>query len=103
MSKEAFIIIVDLEATEEHQSDIDKYLCFTAVESMKEEGCTVFDVSIDPENNKHFFLYEVYKNEAAFEFHKTTEHFKQWVQWNEKGAVKVNSVKKLKGHHMNFI
>jgi len=70
---------------------------------MKEEGCTVFDVCADPDDDKRFLLYEVYKNEAAFEHHKTTDHFKQWVEWNNKDAIKVHSVKKLRGHSLNFV
>ena len=44
MSKDACIIIVDLESLEGHHEKISDYIVFAAKESMKEEGCTVFDV-----------------------------------------------------------
>jgi quinol monooxygenase YgiN len=41
----------------------------------KEPGCRRFDILNLASDPNHFFLYEVYDNEAAFKAHRETEHF----------------------------
>ncbi len=55
-------------------------------------GCLAFDV-LELGDNK-FMFYEVYKNEAAVEFHKSTEHFKKWTDFKATGAVLSQTVTK---------
>ena len=43
-----------------------------------EPGCFRFDILSDPENPNRFYLYEVYRDDAAFEAHQATPHFRQW-------------------------
>ena len=52
-----------------------------------EPGCRQFDVCCDPADPQMFYLYEVYKDKAAFEAHCRTKHFLEmdaltgnWVQ-----------------------
>jgi len=40
-----------------------------------EPGCRQFDVCQDPQVATSFFLYEVYADEAAFEAHRSSQHF----------------------------
>jgi len=40
-----------------------------------EADCVVFDVCTDPEREGFVLLYEVYKDEAAFEAHLASAHF----------------------------
>ncbi len=40
-----------------------------------EPDCHQFDVSQDTDDHKRIFLYEVYTNQAAFQFHLASEHF----------------------------
>ena len=40
-----------------------------------EPDCQQFDVCRNPETTGEVFLYEVYKDAAAFEVHQKTEHF----------------------------
>ena len=42
----------------------------------RESGCVVFDVCIDPATRDYVFLYEVYRDSAAFEAHVASDHFK---------------------------
>ena len=42
-----------------------------------EPGCRQFDVCRDPHDPQLFFLYELYDDDAAFEAHLQTPHFKQ--------------------------
>ncbi len=42
----------------------------------QEAGCQVFDVCRDPADPDVVFLYEVYDDEAAFQAHLASSHFK---------------------------
>jgi len=42
----------------------------------REPDCRTFDVCMDPERPRRIFLYEVYKDEGAFQAHLESEHFK---------------------------
>ena len=43
-----------------------------------EPGCFRFDILQDGENPNRFYLYEVYKDPAAFQAHLVASHFKTW-------------------------
>ncbi len=53
-----------------------------------ETDCHQFDVSVDPQDPRRIFLYEVYTDEAAFKAHRETEHFSDFgatvSEWVEK-------------------
>lgn len=44
----------------------------------QEAGCQQFDVCVDPSSPNALFLYEVYDDEAAFQSHLKTEHFRNF-------------------------
>jgi quinol monooxygenase YgiN len=44
-----------------------------------EPGCRQFDVLVDPKDRTRVMLYEVYDDEAAFEAHQQTPHFKRYI------------------------
>jgi len=50
-----------------------------------EPGCRTFDILVDPNDATSAMLYEVYDDEAAFEAHQNTPHFKKYLdtalQW----------------------
>ena len=46
----------------------------------EEQECYQFDVTVASDDPNHIFLYEIYKNEAAFKVHLGTEHFQQFDQ-----------------------
>jgi (4S)-4-hydroxy-5-phosphonooxypentane-2,3-dione isomerase len=52
-----------------------------------EPGCRTFDILVDPNDPTSAMLYEVYDDEAAFEAHQKTAHFKKYLdtalQWLE--------------------
>lgn len=41
----------------------------------REPGCLAFDVCVDPAQPAQVFLYEIYRDAAAFEQHKREAHF----------------------------
>ena len=43
-----------------------------------EPGCLRFDVIQDPEDSHQIFLYEVYRDQAAFEAHTKAPHYLRW-------------------------
>lgn len=49
-----------------------------AAASIREPGCLRFDVVEDGEDPHRFSLYELYRDAAAFEAHKSTPHFARW-------------------------
>ena len=51
--------------------------------SRREPGCLRFDVLQDKDDKSKFVIQEVYKDEAALEDHKKTDHYNQWVIFNE--------------------
>jgi quinol monooxygenase YgiN len=44
-----------------------------------EPGCRQFDVLADPQDRSRVMLYEVYEDEAAFQAHQQTPHFKRYL------------------------
>lgn len=44
----------------------------------REPGCLVFDVCVDPAQPAQVFLYEIYRDAAAFEQHKREAHFAEF-------------------------
>jgi autoinducer 2-degrading protein len=49
-----------------------------AAESLREEGCSRFDVCVDPADEHRVFLYEMYSNKEAFAIHLASPHFKDF-------------------------
>jgi len=45
-----------------------------------EPGCRQFDVLADPADPTKVMFYEVYANEAAFQAHQQTPHFKRYIE-----------------------
>jgi autoinducer 2-degrading protein len=43
-----------------------------------EPGCVRFDVLQDSSDPNRFFFYEVYRDEAAVEAHRASEHYARW-------------------------
>ncbi len=59
----------------------EKYLAAITENGMaaaKEPGCRRFDILNLASDPNHFLLYEVYDNEAAFQAHRATDHFKKY-------------------------
>ena len=54
-----------------------------------EPGCLRFDIIQDAAEPNRIWLYEAYKDAAAFEEHKKTPHFLKWTEvvkdWREEG------------------
>lgn len=72
-----FVVIVFFEAKAAHAADFKEAITINAKASVDDEpGCRQFDVAQDAADEASFFLYEVYDDEAAFQAHVQTPHFK---------------------------
>ena len=60
----------------------DKFLAAAeddSISSVRDEpGCLRFDVLQDNSEPNHFYFYEVYRDEAAFQAHGQAPHFARW-------------------------
>ena len=43
-----------------------------------EPGCMRFDVLQDADDENHFYFYEVYQDDAAFQAHAQAPHYARW-------------------------
>jgi quinol monooxygenase YgiN len=83
-----FVNAVDLDIV---PAERDKYLAAiteNGAAAAKEPGCKRFDIVNLNSDPNHFFLYEVYDNEAAFKAHRETEHFKKYMATTGKMVAK---------------
>ena len=74
-----FSLIVTIKAKAEHREEFIEAMLENARSSARDEpGCLRFDVVQDGEDPNRLHLYELYRDEAAFEAHRQTPHFLRW-------------------------
>ena len=74
-----YILMVRLKVKHDHINDFIKASIADGTGSvLHEPNCRRFDIIQDETDPTLFAFNEVYSDEAAFEHHKTTPHFKQW-------------------------
>uniref|UniRef100_A0A7S3NIJ9 ABM domain-containing protein n=1 Tax=Aureoumbra lagunensis TaxID=44058 RepID=A0A7S3NIJ9_9STRA len=79
------IVILEIE-----ESRVEKFRQVAEIDakgSRAEAGCYRFDVLQDKEQANKFVFYEVYKDDDAIAFHKTTSHYKAWADFKKEGGV----------------
>jgi (4S)-4-hydroxy-5-phosphonooxypentane-2,3-dione isomerase len=62
------------------ENDVISVFSKLTEESRKEPGCTIFQVHRHKTEPRRFFIYELYKDDAALEAHRTTPHFLQYAR-----------------------
>ncbi len=71
-----YVVTVHFYVKPDHVADFQAAMLVNARSSVeKEPGCRRFDVTVDEKDPAHFFLFEVYDDEAAFQKHMTMDHF----------------------------
>ncbi|PKB71281.1 MAG: hypothetical protein BZY87_06155 [SAR202 cluster bacterium Io17-Chloro-G6] len=71
-----YVIVAPLQIKEGHKAEFLEALMEDARGSNNDEpGCLRFDVIQDAEDEHRIWLYEVYKDEAAFKAHTEAPHF----------------------------
>jgi len=75
-----FSIFVTLNVKSEYLEEFTNASFGDAQGSVRDEsGCFRFDINQDVEIPTRFYLYEVYRDENAFQAHLETPHFKEWI------------------------
>ncbi|MBQ8356364.1 MAG: antibiotic biosynthesis monooxygenase [Clostridia bacterium] len=72
----ATLVFVDVKP--EHIEDFRAITLYNHENSRKEDGNVRFDVLQSREDPTKFTLYEVFRDEKAAAFHKTTAHYLRW-------------------------
>ena len=75
----SFVLAVNIRIKPENVEAFMKKLADNASAARKEPGCKQFDVLVDPKDKTKVMLYEIYDDEAAFEAHQQTPHFKKYL------------------------
>jgi autoinducer 2-degrading protein len=72
-------VIATWVAREGHEDAVAELLRANSEASRAEPGCRDFTVLREVGEPRTFVLYEVYDDEAAFDAHRQSEHFKRYV------------------------
>tara|TARA_A100001011_G_C13770006_1_gene618790 strand:+ start:268 stop:558 length:291 start_codon:yes stop_codon:yes gene_type:complete len=71
-----YVITVEFIIKADHIANFKKRMLQQAYDSLqKEKDCYYFDVCLDKNNMSKVFLYEIYKDEDAFNVHLTSSHY----------------------------
>lgn len=83
------VILVTVEIQPDRLEEFRNVMEIDAVGSMTREngGCLRFDVLESASQPNKFYFYEVYKNAAAVDAHKASEHFAKWTAFKASGGV----------------
>jgi autoinducer 2-degrading protein len=74
------VLVVNIEVKPENVDRFMAELLANARAARAEPGCKQFDVLVDKDDPTKLMLYEIYKDEAAFETHQQTPHFKHYIE-----------------------
>jgi (4S)-4-hydroxy-5-phosphonooxypentane-2,3-dione isomerase len=92
-----FVNAVDLDIVPAEREKFLAAITENGAASVKEPGCRRFDILNLASDPNHFFLYEIYDNEAALKSHRETAHFKKYA------ATVTNMVVKREARPMSVI
>ena len=71
-----FVITVDFKIKKEYVSQFRSRVLQQARDSLNnEEKCLIFDVCYDEKNTNKVFLYEIYQDKEAFDYHLKSDHY----------------------------
>jgi quinol monooxygenase YgiN len=71
------VLAVTWVAKEGKEKDVAQLFRDLTAASRKEPGCLGYTVHLHNERPREFFLYEVYKDQAALDAHRAAPHFQQ--------------------------
>jgi quinol monooxygenase YgiN len=77
-SAPTYVNAVDLDIIPAEREKFLEAIKENGAASVNEPGCRQFDIVVLASDPNHFFLYEVYDNEAAYKAHRETGHFKKY-------------------------
>jgi quinol monooxygenase YgiN len=74
----AYVVCAKWIAKEGETENVEAAIRRLAGPSRQEPGILVYQAHRDPESPNVFFFYEQYADEAAYQAHVDSEHFKEW-------------------------
>lgn len=74
-----YVLQVTIRIKPENVDAFMKKALENAMAARKEPGCRQFEVLVDPNDRTKIMLFEIYDDEAAFEAHQQTPHFKKYL------------------------
>jgi quinol monooxygenase YgiN len=77
---EGFVVAIEIVAKAGKEDTIAGALQALVTPTMAEPGVKLFLPFRSPTNPASFFIFELYKNEAGWAAHQTTDHFKAFVE-----------------------
>lgn len=85
-----FTVISFTRVFPEHINDYIENMRICAEATNQEAGCIRYEVMQDVDDPTLMFLYQVFDDEAAYQFHQDTEHHTVWIEksrsWRDQGA-----------------
>lgn len=72
------VLVVNWMAEKGNEQKVIDVFSKLAAASRQEPGCRQYSVLQHRDNPRHFFVFEVYDNEAALQAHRDSQHFKQY-------------------------
>lgn len=89
-----FVNLVKFIVSLEYRTPLINALMEDGQNSLRDEPGTIrFDIIQDDKNPNFLFLYEVYKDEAAFEAHKAGPHYKRFMMKFTGMVTNLNGIK----------
>jgi quinol monooxygenase YgiN len=73
------VLVVGIRIKPEHVESFMAEVMANARAARAEPGCRQFEVLVDKDDPTRLMLYEIYADEAAFEAHQQTPHFKHYL------------------------
>ena len=74
------VLIVNVKVNPDYTEQLKPAMLENAAQSVQEEDCYQFDVSVSQDDENSFVFYEVYKDADALAAHRQTPHFLAY--WN---------------------
>lgn len=74
----AYVSAVDLDIVPSQMEQFMAAIKEDAAATLQEPGCQEFDIMVQADNPSHIFLLEVYEDQAAFQAHRASEHYKKY-------------------------
>ena len=75
----SYVLQVQIAIKPENVESFMRKVLENAAAARKEPGCLHFDVCVDPQDRTKVMLYEVYRDEAAFQEHQKGDAFKRYL------------------------
>jgi quinol monooxygenase YgiN len=90
-------IIADYQSYPGKGDDVAAILGMHVTRTRAESGCSQFLVNRSDDDPDRFVLYEQYVDEAAFEWHRQTQHFRDYI---ESGVVPLLAARAWHRYHL---